>query len=164
MRADKLDAAEFMGPVNDALFDFHSQAKFYYWPGFHKPCAAVQLQVGASRFDALPRSFRAAIMSACAEENTNLHAEYSARTPVVLRDMVEKQGVVLKQFPPEVFKAFGKAAGEVLQEVKEGEDALAARIASSYFGFRDNVLLWTRIGEQGFENMRLLDYPYPKGA
>jgi TRAP-type mannitol/chloroaromatic compound transport system substrate-binding protein len=164
MRADKLDAAEFMGPVNDSFFEFHRQAKFYYWPGFHKPCAAVQLQVSARRFDALPASFRAAVEAACAEENARLHAEYSAKTPEVLRNMVENQGVVLKQFPPDVFKAFGRAAGEVLEEMRSGEDDLAARIASSYFGFRDNVLLWTRIGEQGFENMRLLDYPYPKGA
>src|SRR4029453_7221924 len=45
-----LDAAEFMGPLNDLAFRFHESAKFYYWPGFHEPCAAIQLQVNAAIF------------------------------------------------------------------------------------------------------------------
>lgn len=164
MRAGALDAAEFMGPVNDAAFEFHREAKLYYWPGFLKPCSAVQLQVAARRFDALPPAFQAAIEAACAEENETMPAEYVARTPAVLKDLVDNRGVLLKQFPADVFRAFGEAAGEVLAEIRDGDDALASRIAASYFGFRDNVLLWTRIGEQGFANMRLLDYGYPKGA
>ena len=42
-------------------------------------------------------------------------------------------------------------------------DALAREIARSYVTFRDRTLLWTRIGDQGFANLRLLDYTYPRG-
>jgi TRAP-type mannitol/chloroaromatic compound transport system substrate-binding protein len=77
---------------------------------------------------------------------------------------VTQQGVQLKQFPADVFKAFGTASGEVLSELIDNGDELTKRIAASYFGFREQSLLWTRIGDQGYANMRLLDYAYPKGA
>jgi TRAP-type mannitol/chloroaromatic compound transport system substrate-binding protein len=163
LRADELDAVEFMGPVNDAPFNFHQAAKICYWPGFQDPCAAFQLQVNADRFESLPKAQQAAIEAACAEENGRCLAEYNARTPAVLADLLAK-GVEFKQFPPDVFKAFGRAAGEVLAEIVETGDNLVKRIASSYFAFRSETLLWTRIGDQGFANMRLLDYDYPKGA
>jgi TRAP-type mannitol/chloroaromatic compound transport system substrate-binding protein len=158
-----LDGAEFMGPVNDLAFRFHDGAKFYYWPGFHEPCAAIQLQVNGAVFDGLPADQRAAIECACAEENGRLLADYNARTPGALADLLAK-GVILKQFSPEIFQAFGAAAGAVLAEISEQEDDLVRRIAHSYFAFRDGTLLWTRIGDQGFANMRLLEYGYPKGA
>jgi TRAP-type mannitol/chloroaromatic compound transport system substrate-binding protein len=72
--------------------------------------------------------------------------------------------VELKQFPPDIFKAFGSASGEVLSEIIANGDDLTKRIAASYLSFRQQTLLWTRIGDQGYANMRLLDYAYPKGA
>ncbi len=77
---------------------------------------------------------------------------------------ITQQGVVLKQFPPEIFKAFGSASGEVISEMIESGDDLTKRIAASYLVFREQTLLWTRIGDQGYANMRLLDYNFPKGS
>jgi TRAP-type mannitol/chloroaromatic compound transport system substrate-binding protein len=163
LKSGDLDAAEFMGPLNDAPFRFHEGAKICYWPGFQDPCSAFQLQVNEEAFGELPRSHQAAIAAACAEENARSLAEYNARTPAVLEDLIQK-GVEFKQFPPHVFEAFGRAVSEVLSEIVEAGDPLVQRIASSYFGFRSRTLLWTRIADQGFANMRLLDYAYPKGA
>jgi TRAP-type mannitol/chloroaromatic compound transport system substrate-binding protein len=162
LQAGTLDAAEFMGPVNDAPFGFDQGARILYWPGFQDPSAAFQLQVNAERFGALPASQQAAIEAACGEENLRSLSDYSARTPAVIDELVAR-GVELKQFPPDVFAAFGKAVGEVLQEVVEAGDEHTRRIAASYFAFRSKTMLWTRIGEQGFANMRLLDYPFPQG-
>ena len=163
LRAGELDAAEFMGPVNDAPFGFQDVAKFCYWPGFQDPCMAFQLQINRERFEALPKAQQAAVEAACAEENIRSLAQYNARTPAVLADFVAK-GVQFRQFPAEVFQAFGKAVGEVMTDAVEGGDDLVRRIAGSYFGFRDRTLLWTRLGEQGFANMRLLPYDFPRGT
>jgi TRAP-type mannitol/chloroaromatic compound transport system substrate-binding protein len=161
LKNDAIDAAEFMGPVNDAPFNFHEAASIVYWPGFQDPCAALQLQVNAERFAALSPALQAAIASACGEETLRSLSDYHAGTPQVIADLMEK-GVSFKQFPPEVFQAFGNAVGAVLDEVVEAGDPLTKRIAASYFGFRKRTLLWTRIADQGFANMRLLDYHYPQ--
>jgi len=162
LQAGTIDAAEFMGPVNDAPFGFEAGAKFLYWPGFQDPSAAFQLQVNIERFASLTPSQRAAIEAACGEENLRSLSEYSARTPSAIADLVAR-GVELKQFPPEVFAAFGRAVGEVLQEVVESGDDKTRRVAASYLSFRSKTMLWTRLADQGFANMRLLDYPFPQG-
>lgn len=164
LQADELDAAEFMGPVNDLSFGFQNAAKFCYWPGFQEPCAALQLQVNRAKFDDLPATHKVAIEVACAEENARSLAEYGARAPAAIAQAVTQQGVVLKQFPDEVFQAFGTACGQVLSEIIENGDEFMRRLAASYFGFRQQTLLWTRIGDQGYANMRLLTYDYPKGS
>jgi len=164
LRAGERDAAEFMGLVNDRPFGFQDVAKILYWPGFHKPCAAVQLQVNAEAFGALSKSDQAVVAAACGEENGRLLADYQAVTPAALARLTGEDGVELRQLPPAVFQAFGRAVGEVLGELTEAGDDLVKRIARSYFGFRDSEMLWTRLGDQAFTNMRLLDYPYPKGS
>jgi TRAP-type mannitol/chloroaromatic compound transport system substrate-binding protein len=163
-KAGELDAAQFMGPVNDIAFGFQSAVKFCYWPGFQEPCAALQLQVNRTKFEALPLTHQVAIETACTEENARALAEYNARSPAVIAQAITEQGVELKQFPPDIFKAFGSASGEVLSEIIANGDDLTKRIAASYLSFRQQTLLWTRIGDQGYANMRLLDYAYPKGA
>lgn len=164
LQSGDLDAAEFMGPVNDLAFGFQNAAKFCYWPGFQEPCAALQLQVNRAKFDELPVTLKVAVEVACAEENARSLAEYNARSPAAIAQAVTQQGVVLKQFPDEIFKAFGTASGQVLSEMIENGDDLTRRIAASYLAFRQETLLWTRIGDQGYANMRLLEYDYPKGG
>lgn len=164
LQTEELDAAEFMGPINDLSFGFQNAAKFCYWPGFQEPCAALQLQINRAKFDDLPATHKVAIEVACAEENARSLAEYNARSPLAIAQAVTQQGVVLKQFPDEIFKAFGTASGQVLTEMIDNGDDLTRRIAGSYLAFRQETLLWTRIGDQGYANMRLLDYNYPKGS
>ena len=161
LKSGDIDAAEFMGPVNDAPFRFQDAAKICYWPGFQDPAAAFQLQVNAERFASLPAPLQAAVEAACGEENGRSLSDYSARTPAIIADLLG-QGVMFKQFPPDVFEAFGRSVGEILAEVVESGDETVKRVAASYFGFRAKTMLWTRLADQGFANMRLLDYGYPK--
>jgi TRAP-type mannitol/chloroaromatic compound transport system substrate-binding protein len=163
LQSGDLDAAEFMGPINDLSFGFQNAAKFCYWPGFQEPCAALQLQINRAKFNDLPATHKVAIEVACAEENARSLAEYNARSPIAIAQAITGQGVVLKQFPDDIFKAFGTASGAVLTEMIDNGDELTKRVAASYLAFRQATLLWTRIGDQGYTNMRLLDYNYPKG-
>lgn len=163
-KSGELDAAQFMGPVNDVNLGLQDVVKICYWPGFQEPCAALQLQVNRAHFDAQPKAHQVAIAAACAEENARSLAEFNARSPAALTRMIGQAGVALKQFPADVYAAFGRASGEVLAELIDGGDEITKRIAGSYLAFREQTMLWTRVGDQGFANMRLLEYSYPKGA
>lgn len=163
LQSGAIDGTEWIGPLNDLALGFHQVAKFYYWPGFHEPGSSLQVQINKSKFDALPKTFQLAIEAAAGEANDNMLAEYNGRSPAALAELITKHGVQLRQFPNDVFQAFGNAAGEVLQEVIDKGDETVKKIAASHFKFRDETLIWTRIADQGYANMRLLQYKYPKG-
>lgn len=164
LKSGAIDGTEWIGPLNDLDFGFHEFAKFYYWPGFHEPGSAFQLQVNRAKLEALPKSLQAAIEVAAAEANDAILAEYNARSPAALVELVNRYGVQLRQFPADVFQAFANAAGEVMQEVFDSGDDLVKAIAGSYFRFRAETLIWTRIADQGYANMRLLEHRYPKAG
>ena len=62
-----------------------------------------------------------------------------------------------------VLTAFGKASGESMQELWDKGDDITKKICASYFKFRRQAVLWTRIGDQAYANARLLEFPYPTG-
>jgi TRAP-type mannitol/chloroaromatic compound transport system substrate-binding protein len=62
-----------------------------------------------------------------------------------------------------VLTAFGKASGEVMQEVYDNGDDITKKICASYFAFRKDIGAWTRISEQAYTNARLLEFKYPEG-
>lgn len=37
LQTGSIDAAEWVGPVNDLAFGLHKVAKYYYYPGWHEP-------------------------------------------------------------------------------------------------------------------------------
>jgi TRAP-type mannitol/chloroaromatic compound transport system substrate-binding protein len=164
LKTGAIDGTEWIGPLNDLDFGFHEFAKFYYWPGFHEPGSAFQLQVNRSKLEALPKSIQAAIEVAAAETNESVLADYNARSPAALVELITQHGVQLRQFPADIFQAFANAAGDVMQEVLDSGDDVVKAIAGSYFKFRDETLIWTRIADQGYANMRLLEHRYPKAG
>lgn len=164
LKSGELDAAYFMGPVNDIDYGIEDVAKLLYWPGFVEPSAALQLMVNAKAFNGLPKAHQAVIAAACGEETMRASAAYGVAAPAVIEKLMRTNGVTLKQFPDDVFTALGKETGAVLGNLLQDPDELTRRIATSYLRFRSQTRLWTRIGDQAYANMRLLEYPFPNGA
>jgi TRAP-type mannitol/chloroaromatic compound transport system substrate-binding protein len=90
-------------------------------------------------------------------------AEYNGRSGPALETLIREHGVELRQFPKAVLTAFGKASGELMQELWDKGDDITKKICASYFKFRRQAVLWTRIGDQAYANARLLEFPYPTG-
>jgi len=161
LESGAIDAAEWIGPSNDRDLGLHVAAKFYYYPGFHEPGAALQCMVNKARWDALAPDLKAAVEAACAVENGLMHAEYNARSTEALRQLVEKHGVQLRQWPREVLIALGNASGEIVQAILDGDDPGARKVAEAFIGARRAAVAWTRIADQAFANARLLQFKYP---
>lgn len=160
LQAGTLDAASFLGPLNDVALGLHRAAPVCYWPGFHEPQAVLQLQVGTEAFSGLQPGQRAAIQAAAAEENLRALAEFDIGSRKALA-VALGSGARLRQMPTSLVQAIGRAAGVVLADLAAGGDAMTQRVAASYFAARSEALLWTRISDQAFTNLRLLDYGYP---
>ena len=163
LQSGAIDGTEWVGPYNDLSLGFHQITKFYYWPGFHEPGSALQLTVKKSEYDALPDDLKAIVEAAAAAENDVILAEFNARSGPSLTTLVRQHGVQLRQMPNDVMTTIGTESGKLMQEIVDGGDAITKKIASSYLRFRREQLRWTRIADQGYANVRLLPFDYPRG-
>jgi len=153
LQSGTIDATEWVGPWNDLAFGFQKVAKHYYWPGFHEPGTGVELIVNRQKFDALPRDLQAVIASASLAETSAMLAEFNARNREALKTLIDEHGVQLRQFPDDVMAAFGRASQDVLSEYETTDD-VTRRIYASFKSFRDGVLPWSKIADQGYMNAR----------
>jgi TRAP-type mannitol/chloroaromatic compound transport system substrate-binding protein len=163
LQSGAIDGTEWVGPYNDLSLGFYKVAKFYYWPGFHEPGAGLECVVNKGKFDALPSDLQQIITTACGDENDQMLAEFNGRSAPALASLVNEHGVILKQFPKDVLEAFGRASGELMQEIYDDGDDITRRTCANFFAFRRDIRLWTRISDQAYTNARSLDFDYPQG-
>src|SRR5216683_7892706 len=78
LQSGAIDASEFVGPWIDMALGLHKAAKYYYYPGFHEPGAAVSLAVNKKLWDSLNITDRSVIEASAMAENGLLLAEFTA--------------------------------------------------------------------------------------
>lgn len=157
LQSGALDAAEWVGPVNDLALGFHQVAPFYYAPGLQEPGAGLQMMVNKAKYDALPKDLQAALRVAAQAANNDMLSEYTALNGQALATLVQKHKVQLRRLSPDLLTTLGAAANDVLNEIYEKGDAITRRVVDSYLKFRGEVIPWTRVGEQTFAEARGLN-------
>ncbi|WP_108660855.1 TRAP transporter substrate-binding protein [Acuticoccus kandeliae] len=153
LQSGAIDATEFVGPLNDLAFGFYRVAKFYYYPGFQEPSAAIAAGINQAAFNALSKTDQVIVEQCCLAENDNLYAEFTAKNGSALATLVNQHGVQLKKYPDDVFDGFAKASEEVVAAIGDHDD-LAKRIRDSYLKSRKELRAWTQIAEQAYANER----------
>jgi TRAP-type mannitol/chloroaromatic compound transport system substrate-binding protein len=148
-----IDATEWVGPWNDQVMKFYEAAKFYYYPGMHEPGSMLALGLNASFWGKLSKSDQTMIEAAAAMENDVMMSEYNAKNGASLAQLINNNGVELRQFSDEIYDSFGKAADEVFSEVVAHSD-LASRIHNSFLKAREEVGGWTNISDQAYVAQR----------
>lgn len=159
LQSGVIDGAEWVGPYNDLSFGFHQVAKYYYAPGYHEPGSGLQLMINRRVYEGLDSDLKFVLQQAAQAANTDIYAEYTAKSGPALRSLVEDHGVRVKKIPREIAIALGHATDELLSEIS-GEDDISRRIVSGYLNYREQVIPWSRIGEQHFMNTRTLPFPH----
>lgn len=160
LQSGAIDATEWVGPFNDLSLGFYKAAKYYYWPGMHEPGTQIEITVDKKKFEALPKDVQQIFAWCCSDENLRQTAEFNARNGEALEILVRQHGTQLRRFPNDVLTAYGKAAGEVIAELRESGDAMTKKVVESFLKARREQMAWSRIGEQEFMNARLLDYKF----
>lgn len=144
-----IDATEWIGPYHDYLMGFHEIARYYYYPGWHEPGAALELIVNKPKFDALPSDLQAIIQTAAARSNSWVMAEFNSKNMIYLDKILNEGEVSLKAFPGEVLNKLREYTNEVLAElVDENEDC--RKIFQSFDKFRRGIGLWSTISEKNY--------------
>ncbi|MBZ8117397.1 TRAP transporter substrate-binding protein [Roseovarius sp. LXJ103] len=154
LQTGALDAGEFIGPWTDSALGYYQVAKNYYWPGVGEPSSAEECGVNAEVFNALPDDLKQVVTLACESLYNPVWTEYTTKHALALKAMVEEHGVQVKMFPEDVITAMGKAAGEVIAELREGEDELTRRITESFVAYRDSIGQYMVYADNGQMNAR----------
>jgi TRAP-type mannitol/chloroaromatic compound transport system substrate-binding protein len=145
-----IDAVEWIGPYDDEKLGFYKVAKNYYYPGWWDPCAQVNLYINQQQWEALPKTYKAAIETSCAEANSWMIAAYDARSPQALRRLVAK-GAKLKPFSQDILVACEKASFEYYEEVAAKNENFK-RVYEPWKKFRTDVVLWFSVAEFSLNN------------
>ncbi|MBI3041961.1 MAG: TRAP transporter substrate-binding protein DctP [Betaproteobacteria bacterium] len=145
-----IDAAEWVGPYDDEKLGFHKVARYYYYPGWWEGGPQLSAIVNLKKWDELPKAYKSAFETACAESSVHMLARYDAKNPEALRRLVAS-GTQLRAFPRPVLEACLKAANELYTELAQ-KSAHFKRVYEGWRKFRGDQFLWFRVAETSYDN------------
>jgi TRAP-type mannitol/chloroaromatic compound transport system substrate-binding protein len=148
-----IDAAEWVGPLNDLAFGLFRAARYYYYPGWQEPGSALEGIVNADAWATLPEDLQAIVEIACKAATTDMYAEFEARNGQALNSLINDHEVELMRFPDEVLAELQRLSIEVIEEVANS-DPMAGRVWDSMKAYTAQVQPSTRIGEQTIFEVR----------
>jgi TRAP-type mannitol/chloroaromatic compound transport system substrate-binding protein len=143
-----IDAAEFIGPVEEAQLGFNKAAEFYMYPGWWEPSANLDVFINKAEWDKMPELYKSVVRAAAAEANVTMIAEYDARNQAALKSLVES-GTKLKPFSPEILKAAQTAAFELYEENSSSSPAFK-KLYDNWKTFRSEIYTWHGTNEFAF--------------
>jgi TRAP-type mannitol/chloroaromatic compound transport system substrate-binding protein len=139
-----IDATEFSMPAIDLKLGFYQVAKHYYFPGWHQQSTLFDLMMNKDAYDALTDTQKAQINSVCGDAIRYGLAEGEAIQFAALQEL-QKNGVQIHTWPPEILAALETAWGEVVAELV-ATDAEFARVWESLSAFRASYKTWKDLG------------------
>ncbi len=163
LQSGAIDATDWVSPYNDLAFGLYRTARYYYYPGWHEPCATVDCFINLRAWEELPGDLQSLVRTATTTVNQAMLNEYVARNNTALRALVEEHGVDLRAFSDDILTNLGRISGEVLEDIAAA-DPLSRRVFDSILRFRDEAADWTRISELSFLLARALPYDFPRQA
>ncbi len=140
-----LDAAEFVGPYDDAKLGFNKVAPFYYYPGWWEGGADLEFFINLKKYNTLSDENKAILDAACKVASVDMSAKYDAWNPIALKKLVAEK-TKLKAFPKAVMDAGFKASMEVFAE-HEAKSPEFKKIHQDMRAFQRDQILWNRFSE-----------------
>jgi len=144
-----IDAAEFVGPVDDEKLGFNRVAPYYYYPGWWEGGPTIHFLANLKAWQELPRAYQAVFEAASAYANADMLAKYDARNPPALRRLLAG-GAKLRAFPPEVMDAAYRENSALMGEISAKNPEFKT-IYESMLGFRNEEYLWWQVGEYPYD-------------
>ena len=137
-----IDATEFSMPRIDARLGFHKIAKYNYFPGWHQPSTLFELLINKAVWEDLSERAQAQIEAACLANVTTNLAEGEATNFAAMVDNAENNGVILKQWSPEMLALFEENWNAVAEELA-AEDAYFAEVWADLQEYREGYRTWS---------------------
>ncbi len=148
-----IDAAEWVGPYDDEKLGFAKVAPFYYYPGWWEGGPMLHAMVNLTKWNELPKHYKAILEAAAQTANTHMMAKYDAGNPAALRRLIAG-GAKLQPFSTAIMETCYKAANEVYAETS-AKNPDFKKIHDSYMAFRNDQYLWWQVAEYTFDGFQI---------
>lgn len=145
-----IDAAEWIGPYDDQKLGFNKVAPFYNYPGFWEGGPQLDFFVNTKAYEGLSAEYKAIIQAATAVAHVDMQADYDAKNPGALKQLVGS-GTKLVRFPKDVMDAAFKEAMALYSELS-GKNPNWKKVYEDMANFRRDQNLWFRFAEAGFDD------------
>ncbi|MFG0382890.1 TRAP transporter substrate-binding protein [Pseudomonas sp. zbq_18] len=152
LQTGAIDATDWVSPYNDLAFGLHKAAKYYYYPAWQEPQAALELLINQKALDALPDDLEAIVEEAARAANQHMQDDYVYNNARAL-EQLKQQGVQLKRFPDEVLEALRQQSAVVLGELA-AQNELNGRIWASMQAFQAQVAPMHALAEKELYDWR----------
>ncbi len=138
-----IDASEFSMPIVDKRLGFYKVAKYNYFPGWHQQATIFELLINKKTWNGMSDMQQNAITMTCKANMTDSLAESEAVQGAAIRENIEKNGVIVKKWSPEMLDAFRGAWAEALIDLKKdpGFDAVWEDLSN----FRKDYKYWSNL-------------------
>jgi TRAP-type mannitol/chloroaromatic compound transport system substrate-binding protein len=144
-----IDAAEWVGPLQDRRLGLHKAAKNYYNTGWHEPSTTTELLMSKKAYDALPKDIQGIVRHVAASANIIAHTSAEALNGEALVDLTTNHGVKVSQLPDDVIEALRKKAVDVL-EAGAAANPTTRKVHDSFMAFKKNHDKWANSSERQF--------------
>ncbi|WP_068830809.1 TRAP transporter substrate-binding protein [Pseudomonas sp. BMS12] len=152
LQTGAIDATDWVSPYNDLAFGLHKAAKYYYYPGWQEPQAALELLINQKALDSLPDDLEAIVEEAARAANQDMQDDYVYNNARAL-EQLKLQGTQLKRFPDEVLEALRQQSAVVLGELA-AQSELNGRIWASMQAFQAQVAPMHALAEKELYDWR----------
>jgi TRAP-type mannitol/chloroaromatic compound transport system substrate-binding protein len=148
-----IDAAEWVGPYDDEKLGFVKIARYYYYPGWWEGCGQSHNIINLAKWNELPKSYQAAVISASNDTWEWVLAKYDAVNPPALKRLVGN-GALLRAFPQDVMEACYKAANDIYADLSKSNPHFK-KMYESLVPFRSESYAWFQVTELGFDSFQM---------
>lgn len=145
----EIDAVGASSPYDDEKAGPPKAARFYYYPGWWEGGAQASLYIGMKAWEALPKSYRAAIEAASRAVHVTVTARYDALNAAALRRLAAG-GAQLRAFPRSVLDAAWSTSAALYAEIS-ARDPVFKGLYDSHMAMRDSLVPWFRQAEGAYD-------------
>ncbi|NQY22764.1 MAG: TRAP transporter substrate-binding protein [Campylobacteraceae bacterium] len=138
-----IDASEFSIPVVDKRLGFYKIAKYNYFPGWHQQATVFELLINKKTWNNMSQMQQNAISLTCKANMTASLAEGEAAQGAAIRENIEKNGVIVKKWTPEMLNAFRGAWKEALVDLRK--DSTFNDVWKDLSTFREEYKYWSNL-------------------
>lgn len=144
LQTNAIDAAEFVGPLDDNVLGLGEAGSFYYYPGWWEAGASLDVFVNLEMYNDLPPAYQQALQFAGEISYVRTMGYYDAVQPEALAQ-IRADGAETRPFPDDVMEAAREEADNLLEEM--AADADFKTIYDHWRPYRDAVAEWHGLAE-----------------